>query len=286
MSRLVDAMKRAREAGTSGLDVGVSGELAANSGLEFRDPFNLDGVAGAAKRAPASADFAAARTVDGLHLPSAIAAPVNRYMAGLVQRLFLSAERAEDAVRSVMFARAEGDSGSASLSVSCAEILLNYVSGRVCLVDANFRAPSLHQYYKVGNELGLAEVLSGTASLVNSVSRLTQGDQSSLWLLPAGLSWDAAGSLLTAEPSRQRFQDVLRSFDYVVIEAPAVSEQSASSILGNQVDGVVLVVEANVTRRYIAQAAAETLRASGARVIGTVLNNRTFPVPDAIYRRL
>jgi hypothetical protein len=34
------------------------------------------------------------------------------------------------------------------------------------------------------------------------------------------------------------------------------------------------------------RACADALRASGGRVLGTVLNNRTFPIPEAIYRLL
>ena len=51
-------------------------------------------------------------------------------------------------------------------------------------------------------------------------------------------------------------------------------------------DGVVLVVTANRTRRAVALGAAQALLAAGARVLGTVLADRTFPIPETIYRRL
>jgi Mrp family chromosome partitioning ATPase len=51
-------------------------------------------------------------------------------------------------------------------------------------------------------------------------------------------------------------------------------------------DGVVLVLEANSTRRVTAKKAKQALEAANVRILGTVLNNRTFPIPEGLYRRL
>jgi len=49
---------------------------------------------------------------------------------------------------------------------------------------------------------------------------------------------------------------------------------------------MVLVVEANSTRRVAAQKVKERLHAANARLLGTVLSGRTFPIPDMIYKKL
>jgi len=49
---------------------------------------------------------------------------------------------------------------------------------------------------------------------------------------------------------------------------------------------VVLVLEANATRRVAALSAKEALEAAGVRLLGTVLNDRTFPIPEKLYRKL
>jgi Mrp family chromosome partitioning ATPase len=46
------------------------------------------------------------------------------------------------------------------------------------------------------------------------------------------------------------------------------------------------VAEANVTSRQSVRAAADRMRAAGAHVLGTVLNNRVFPIPETLYRLL
>jgi len=276
-------MKRARAAGSMSLDVGVSDKMAATSALEFLDPFQVEHIADASA-SPADARERTAVRRD--RVGSAMAAPLDHHMAGLVQRIFLAPDHGDDVVRTVIFAGVNAGDRSAAVAASCAETLLACVTGRICLVDANLDDPSLHLHYNLANDIGLAEVLGGGAPLLNGASQLKQTEQSSLWLLPAGSAWSSSGALLTADPTRGRFQEMMRSFDYVIVAAPAVSRLSAASILGAQVDGVILVVEANVTRRHVARSAATSLRASGARVLGTVLKNRTFPIPDAIYRLL
>ncbi len=57
-------------------------------------------------------------------------------------------------------------------------------------------------------------------------------------------------------------------------------------VLGGLSDGVVLVLKANSSRREKARQALQDLRAANIPIFGAILNQRTFPIPDRIYRRL
>jgi Mrp family chromosome partitioning ATPase len=221
-----------------------------------------------------------------LPLPSSAAKPLQQYVTAFVQRIFLTPERTDDVVRSAVFAALDTAQGSELVSAASAEVLASSVVGRVCLVDANFGAPSLHRLYGVANEGGLAQLLTGKGHVRDFARRLSQGPQSSLWLVPAGPLPAGDPSALTGELSPGRLHELMKAFDFVLFEAPSVREHPTASILGGFVDGVVLVAEANMTRRHTARAAVESLRASGARVLGAVLNNRTFPIPALVYKRL
>ena len=59
----------------------------------------------------------------------------------------------------------------------------------------------------------------------------------------------------------------------VVFDAPPVVVVTDAAILASQVDGVLLVVNANGTRREHAQRAYQLLTKVNARVVGSVLNN-------------
>jgi Mrp family chromosome partitioning ATPase len=73
-------------------------------------------------------------------------------------------------------------------------------------------------------------------------------------------------------------------FKYVVIASPIYFDR-VPALPSFAADGIVLIVEANSTRREMVREVMEELQIVGTRVLGVVLNNRSFPIPDAIYRK-
>jgi protein-tyrosine kinase len=214
------------------------------------------------------------------------ATPYLQHLMKLVHRIFLSPDRLGGPIRSVVFSAVDTRNDSALLPAAAAELLASRVTGRVCLVDADFYSPSLHGCYGVTNDIGLIDALSNSGPVRSYARRLVQGPDASLWLLPSGSSGNSRELLLTSQEVQARITDLLAAFDYVIIAAPSMTQHPAVAALGAQVDGIVMVAEAHVTRRRAIRACADALRASGGRVLGTVLNNRTFPIPEAIYRLL
>jgi Mrp family chromosome partitioning ATPase len=80
--------------------------------------------------------------------------------------------------------------------------------------------------------------------------------------------------------------ELQNDFEYVVIHGPVAGASSESALLGQLADGIILVLEAHNTRRATARKIKETLESTQSRILGTVLSERTFPVPERIYRRL
>jgi len=63
-----------------------------------------------------------------------------------------------------------------------------------------------------------------------------------------------------------------------------VSAEAAA--LAANVDGVVVVVEAGRTRRDEIQNARRTLEMARGNFLGFILNKRSYPVPEWLYKRL
>ena len=57
-------------------------------------------------------------------------------------------------------------------------------------------------------------------------------------------------------------------------------------LLGQIADGVILVLESMVTRRETARTIKENLAAANVKILGAILNNHTFSIPESLYRRL
>jgi Mrp family chromosome partitioning ATPase len=199
----------------------------------------------------------------------------------LVQRVFPGTD--EGSPRTVLFARLDGEAGCAPTCARVAEILAARAEGPVCVVDANFRAPSLHEYFGVENVNGLAEATVESGPIQNFAQQIPEPD---LWLMPTGKAAAQLRFPMMADGLRVRMEELRNTFRYVVIHASPLRLETSAMLLSRWTDGVVLVLEANATRRDTARRVKEILDAANVSVLGVVLNNRTFPIPDAIYRRL
>jgi Mrp family chromosome partitioning ATPase len=107
-----------------------------------------------------------------------------------------------------------------------------------------------------------------------------------LWLMPPGSTAVEAPGLFASDRWYSRLAELKEEFDYVLIDAPPVSMYADPILLGQKADGVILVVEANSTRRETARVAKQTLEDARVKLLGSILNNRTFPIPEALYRKL
>ena len=83
-------------------------------------------------------------------------------------------------------------------------------------------------------------------------------------------------------------QEVRQEFDYILLDAPPVESTSDPAILAAQVDGILLVFDAQGTRKGALRRSIRRLEAVGANLLGTVMNNvQTSESPDyssAYYR--
>ena len=199
------------------------------------------------------------------------------HAAGIVQRLYLAAEgAAPSALSFVSLAKHDGE----NLCARVAENLAAQVSGWVCVVDADFRHPLLHQHFQLPNERGLAAALGDREPIGAFVRRI---DGTQLAVLPAGRGNvpPAAGERLA-----ERIREMREQFDYLLVRAPVGSNASDACFLGRLTGSAVLVIEANATRRDKAARVKLQLEQNGVTVLGAVLNNQTFPIPQSLYSKL
>jgi capsular exopolysaccharide synthesis family protein len=217
---------------------------------------------------------------DGGHLPLVLRRPPGPEAIKLVQRVFAFPN--SHAPRAVIFSSVQGN-GSSEICCNAGEALAAQGLGTVCLVDANLRALSLHQLLGVGKSPGLADATTKPGPIRDFAVRIAGGN---LWLVPPGSLAAEAQGLFASDRLRSRIGELRQEFDYVLIDAPPVSSYSDAVLLGQMADGVILVVEANSTRRETARKAKETFEGANVKLLGAILNNRTFPIPEVLYRKL
>ena len=195
----------------------------------------------------------------------------------LVQRIFLSANGR--APRQVVFCGVDQENGSSSICARAGRTLAANSSQPVCLVDANLRSPGLSSIFEID---GIAP-LSGTSAPLRAQCLKVGGN---LWLASPNILADNSRVLLPPDQLKERLAQLRKTFEYMLIDAPGISVCGDAQLLGLVADAVILVIEASSTRRLTALRAKESLDSSGVRLLGTVLHNRSFPIPEKLYRSL
>jgi Mrp family chromosome partitioning ATPase len=218
--------------------------------------------------------------------PSPAPAPardiIQEEITKLVQRLFFRDGQA-GGPKVVSFSGIARDNRSSAICPRVAESLAAQVDTSVCVVDANFLSPQLHSHFIAGNRPGLAPALANEGSIRNFAIPLSSRN---LWLMPMP-SRTAKGDMHThVERCRALFAELREEFSYILINAPPLTREPEATLIGQLADGIVLIVEANQTRRNAARQVKERLEAAQVKILGTVLDQRTFPIPDFLYRRL
>ncbi|MGH9684349.1 MAG: CpsD/CapB family tyrosine-protein kinase [Candidatus Acidiferrales bacterium] len=209
-------------------------------------------------------------------------APAHEEVVKLVQRIFIL-PGSPAAPRIVVFSGIEPGDGCSWVCAHAAQELSEQAAGAVCIVDANLRSPSLHKRFRLENAPNLASSSGALRPTAEFTRRLPGRNLSLIAAGSAGL--DVANTL--NPPRLNSFMaELRREFDYILVDTPALSVYNDAVLLGQVTDGIVLVVGSNSTRRETARIAKESLEAANVRVLGAVLNKRTFPIPEPLYRRL
>jgi hypothetical protein len=216
-----------------------------------------------------------ARSETGSLRPAAGWSPENfarEQIRGLVRQVFFS--NAVHAVRQVVFSALEPETEVRSICRRVGEALAPEIEGRVAVVGPY---PRVIQNAEKQREQSVDE--DGSTPLRQVATRV----RGNLWLVPDG----ARGSDSSFSASWETFLgEVRREFEYSIVQGPPAGESDEATAMAQSADGIILVLSAQRTRRATARQVKQALQAAHANILGTVLGDRDFPIPDAIYRRL
>ncbi len=172
--------------------------------------------------------------------------------------------------------------GVSTVGAQLALEIAKNVGGRVLLVDANLRFPGQQLKFGIKLSPGLIDLVSngrGGANYIQS-TKLENLD-----LLTAG---DGNRSLLLSEFRRlaDSIPALRREYSHIIFDLPALSEDSPAIHCAALMDGALLVVEAEATRREVVTRAKEELLKANVNLLGVILNKRRLHIPEWLYRRL
>jgi capsular exopolysaccharide synthesis family protein len=142
---------------------------------------------------------------------------------------------------------------------------------KVVLVDGDLRRPTLHQIFDLDSETGLTTVMMDEAALASPPLQDTGVD--GLSVLTSGPLPPNPAELMGSRRMEEVIAALAERADQVFFDTPPVVAVTDAAVLATKVDGVLLVISADKTRREYARTAVHRLEQINARLVGTVLTN-------------
>jgi len=184
--------------------------------------------------------------------------------------------------RTILFTSATRSEGTTTVATTYAELLTMKGEHRVLVVEMNARSPILARRFGLTNK-GMSDYLSGGVPFPAVVSRVPSAGYD---VVHVG-GHDANRIQLLLERAFPRFlEEAQRHYDTVIIDAPPVFSAPETPPMTPEVDGVVMVLKCDKTKREIVQRSLAMIGQFNGNVLGVVLNRKKYYIPEFIYRRI
>ena len=185
---------------------------------------------------------------------------------------------------SILWTGVTPKAGVSTLLLGFTSYLAGEMGQSILLCDANFQNRALTSQWGLENEPGLADILSGKAQPADVIR---ETDLPGLYVLPGGEIKRFPSVIGShSRKTKDTLQLLSKRFGLVVMDTASPNSSPETCYLASQVSGVLLVAQAEKTRREVLQSTTDRLESVGANIVGGLLNRRKFHIPPYIYRLL
>ncbi len=143
---------------------------------------------------------------------------------------------------------------------------LSEAGKRTLLMEGDLRLPSLSKKLGLRRKSGLTDLLVMNENLANVLQRCELVPQ--LDIISAGTPTPNPSELLGSNVLREVMNELIKYYEYIVIDLPPVTAVSDALVISKLLDGVIMVVRNNyVARKELAEAMRQ-LKLVGVRILG------------------
>ncbi len=175
----------------------------------------------------------------------------------------------EKGCKKVVISSATTGEGKTTTCINLAKTFAE-VGARVLILDADLRAPRVHQYMDCDNEKGLSNILAGFNSLDEC---LIHTSQSTLDCLTSGAIPPNPVELLSSDTMKELLKELDSRYDYIFIDTPPLNIVTEGLILTQISNGVIIVTRQKYTMYKMLDRAINSLKFTNAKVLGFILND-------------
>lgn len=169
--------------------------------------------------------------------------------------------------RSLSVTSTEPNEGKSSVALALA-VVLGRLGRSVILIDGDMRSPSVHEFFGIGHDNGLSNVLAGDRDWRTSVQST---EFRGLKVMTAGPKPPNAAELLSNDGLSKFVDEALKEFDHVIIDSPPVLGLSDAPALAKTLEGCVYICQAGGAPLRVVLRSIDRLRAARVQIFGAVV---------------
>ncbi|MCK5492688.1 MAG: polysaccharide biosynthesis tyrosine autokinase, partial [Candidatus Omnitrophica bacterium] len=180
-------------------------------------------------------------------------------------------------IKSLTLTSALAQEGVSTIIANVGTYLAKKAGHKVLIVDANLRTPKIHALFNIKNDIGLGQVLEGKAQSDKIIHNLGEN----LFVVSAGNTELNPVTLLDSSVMTDFLQKAQEIFDIVLIDCSELKDFKDAVLLSSRTDGTAFVINEGKTRKQVIQKVIGILDKD--KMLGVILNKRTFSIPKVIY---
>ena len=156
-------------------------------------------------------------------------------------------------------------------SVTTLDLAIALANGgsSVIVVDADLRRPVVHKHFGLELIPGLSDVLQDQRVWREVVQR---DSVKGLEIIPAGAITGQPGDMLASRAMAELVKELKQAYDFVLFDVPPVLAVADAAGFLHELDAIFLLCRFNRVPEVIVAGAARRLQATGADLVGSILN--------------
>lgn len=191
----------------------------------------------------------------------------NSIEADAIIRLQTNIEFASLDKKITCFAVTSAQEAEGKTTTSCNLALLYAEKGlKVCLLDFDLRQPAVHKAFDLKNSLGLVDFVKGDCEISDIIQHAGKVD-----VVTPGSHTPFPTKILQSPRTVELINELKKQYDYIIIDTPPVLVLSDAYLIGQHVDGYLVVCSQHISKKKDVVAACHSLEEKRMNIIGITM---------------
>lgn len=148
-------------------------------------------------------------------------------------------------------------------------VIMAQENKKVLLIDCDLRKPKMHELFGIKQSPGLTNFIYDNLAFDKTIQRIKDID--GLDIMTSGVLPLSASEFLSSEIYKKTLYEFKDVYDIILIDTPPVLSVTDAMIVAQLVDGVLVVVAANQTKKTEISKTQKLLNTVNANILGVII---------------